>query len=148
MRKNFQIFALYVAKLNKFKIMKTVSLDFNTLQIHAIFGNYIFLEGYFGNDEEDPIKPENNLCIIKIKKSLFSKAWKDYLIEKQRSCEAYKEACGVASVYAEDVTELIGIWHVLNKDYPFEEENPTDIPMYINVKIYTTNSIFVEVEHG
>jgi hypothetical protein len=127
--------------------MKTVSLNFNTLQILAIFGNYIFLEGYFGDTEDDPIDNETNLCVLKIKKPLFNKAWKEYLTDKQRSCEAYNEACGSANVYAENVKEF-GIWHVLNKDYPFEEENPNNIPMYVNVKAYTTDSIFVEVEHG
>lgn len=125
--------------------MKSVSVNFNSLEILAIFGNSVFMIGSVMDDENED--SDEGLCVISFKKPLFNKAWKEYLQEKQRSCEAYKEACGAANVVAENVKE-IGIWHILNEKYPFDEKNPDNIPMYINVMGYTTDEVSVEVEHG
>jgi hypothetical protein len=125
--------------------MKSISINFNSLEILAIFEDDVFMRGSVMYDEN---KDSNeDLCVIRVKKPLFNKTWKEYLKEKQRCCMAYKEACGAANVVAEDVKEE-GIWHILNEDYPFDEENPNNIPMYVNVKSYTTKEISVEVEHG
>jgi hypothetical protein len=122
--------------------MKEIILNFNSLTILAIIGDDIFLQGHMHDTES-----EEDRCVARIERKIFEESWQEYLEEKKRSCEGFNEACGSAFVRATKL-KSIGMWHVLNEDYPFEEENSNNTPMYLNVQAYSVGQIDVEVEHG
>jgi len=77
-----------------------VSYSFDDLNILGVYGNDVFLKGFYDIEHE---------CIIKITRNLFKKSIDNWLNDKKSYCERYGYFCGVmGSIRSDDFEEVIG----------------------------------------